>query len=220
MDNKLKVFIMDIASMRKDYKMKNLSEEAVIHDPMQQFKQWFEESIEAQVPEPNAMILATCSPEAKPSARVMLLKGVTPEGFIFFTNYESRKGLELAQNPQASVVFLWLELERQVRIEGVVKKVTREESEQYFYSRPFESQVSAMISPQSKAIEGKLELEALHKKTTEMYLGAKVPFPDHWGGFLLCPTTIEFWQGRESRFHDRIQFTKKDAAWSWVRLAP
>ncbi len=211
---------MDLAAMRKEYKMKSLNETEVLHDPMQQFKRWFEESIEAQVPEPNAMTLATCTLDAKPSARVMLLKGVTPDGFIFYTNYESHKGVELAQNPQAALVFLWLELERQVRIEGIVKKVSREETEQYFYSRPFESQISAIISPQSKAIEGKLELEALHKRTTEMYAGGKVPFPDHWGGFLLMPSMIEFWQGRQSRFHDRIQFTQNASAWSWVRLAP
>lgn len=211
---------MDIAAMRKDYKLKSLNEWDVLPDAMEQFKVWFNESREAQTAEPNAMTLATCTPDAKPAARIVLLKGITPEGFIFFTNYESRKGMELAQNPAACLVFLWHELERQVRIDGHVIKVSREENEEYFYSRPFESQVSAIVSPQSKVIAGKAELEVLHKKTMALHEGAKVPFPENWGGYIVIPSVIEFWQGRASRFHDRLQYTKVEEGWKIERLAP
>jgi pyridoxamine 5'-phosphate oxidase len=211
---------MDIAAMRKDYKMKSLNEAEVMDDAMEQFRLWFKEAREAQTPEPNAMTLATCTLDAKPSARIVLLKGITPEGFIFYTNYESRKAMELAQNPVASIVFLWHEIERQVCIKGNVKKVSREESEEYFYSRPFESQVSAIISPQSKVIAGKAELEVLHRKTMALHEGAKVPFPENWGGYIVVPSVIEFWQGRASRFHDRLQYTKVEEGWKIERLAP
>ena len=211
---------MDLFLMRKEYIMKSLNEGDVLEEPLAQFKKWFNESKEAAVPEPNAMTLATCTPEGKPAARIVLLKEITGEGFVFFTNYESRKARELAENPFASLVFLWHELERQVRVEGIVEKISREESENYFYSRPFQSQVSALISPQSQVINGKEELHRLHQKTYALHDGGKVPFPANWGGFIVIPTVIEFWQGRESRFHDRLQYTKRENGWKLERLAP
>jgi pyridoxamine 5'-phosphate oxidase len=211
---------MDIASMRKDYKMKSLDESDVLPDGIEQFKQWFQEAIEVEVPEPNSMTLATASAEGDPSARIVLLKGLTDEGFIFFTNYESRKGEELAQNPKAALVFFWQELERQVRIEGRVKKVSREENEKYFYTRPFQSQVSAYVSPQSKVIEGKRGLEEIRDVSATKFEGGKVPYPEQWGGYCVVPEKIEFWQGRESRFHDRLRYTKTGEGWNCERLAP
>jgi pyridoxamine 5'-phosphate oxidase len=212
--------IMDLAAMRRDYKTRSLSEADVLPDAVEQFRKWFHEAVEMDVPEANAMVLATATKEGKPSARVLLLKGVNEDGFIFYTNYESRKGRELIENPQASMVFLWHELERQIRIEGTVKKLSKQESELYFYSRPFQSQVSALISPQSKVIHGKKELEELHQKTMALHEGSKLPFPENWGGFILVPMALEFWQGRESRFHDRIQYTKTSDDWKIERLAP
>ena len=211
---------MDITTMRKEYKMKSLDESGILPDPIAQFRVWFKEAMEAAVPEPNAMTLATCTPDARPAARIVLLKELSSEGFVFYTNYDSRKASELAENPLASLVFLWHELERQVRIEGSVKKISREESENYFYSRPFQSQVSALISPQSKVIEGKEELQQLHQKMMALHEGGKIPFPENWGGYIVIPAVIEFWQGRESRFHDRIQYTKKENEWVIERLAP
>lgn len=211
---------MDLSEMRKDYIMQGFDETDAVDDAMTQFKIWFEEAIRSQVQEPNAMTLATATTDGKPSARVVLLKAATEEGFVFYTNYESRKADELAENPQAALLFLWLELARQIRIEGTVKKISKEESMSYFYTRPFQSQVSALISPQSKVINGKLDLFLEHQKTVVMYEGNKVPFPENWGGYILIPTSIEFWQGRESRFHDRIQYTKAETGWQKVRLAP
>ncbi len=211
---------MDISLMRKEYKLKILSEAQVMPDAMDQFRLWFKEAEEAAIPEPNAMTLATSTLNAKPSARIVLLKGITSEGFIFYTNYESRKAMEMAENPSVALVFLWHELERQVRVEGKVKKTSREESEKYFYSRPFQSQVSALISPQSKVIAGKEELNLIHQNTRAMHEGDKVPFPENWGGYTVVPSLIEFWQGRESRFHDRIQYTRNVEGWVIERLAP
>ncbi len=200
--------------------MKSLNEADATLNGMEMFNLWFEEAMASGIPEANAMTLATCTLDAKPSARVVLLKNATSFGFVFYTNYESRKGEELSQNPNACLVFFWRELERQVRIEGSVKKISREESEQYFYSRPFQSQVSAVISPQSKIINGKKDLELLHQKTSEIYEGEKIPFPDFWGGYIVIPSSIEFWQGRENRFHDRLLYKKNDIGWTRVRLAP
>jgi pyridoxamine 5'-phosphate oxidase len=211
---------MDISKMRKDYKMETLREGDVKADPLDQFRLWFEEALKAEVPEPNAMTLATCSANAKPSARIVLLKGVIESGFIFFTNYDSRKGIEIASNPLASLVFLWHELERQVRVDGAIEKISREESASYFYSRPFQSQVSALVSPQSKVIQGKDALEQLHAEKTALYSNNTVPFPENWGGYLVKPEVIEFWQGRSSRFHDRICYKREFGNWKIERLAP
>ncbi len=211
---------MNIADMRRDYLMKPFNEMDAKEDAMEQFHLWFEEAVQAEVPEPNAMTLATASLNGRPSARIVLLKGATSEGFVFFTNYESRKAQEMAVNPQAALVFSWLELARQVRIDGTIQKISKEESENYFYSRPFTSQVSALISPQSKVIQSKEPLESLHQRLVAQYEGGKVPFPENWGGYLLTPNEIEFWQGRASRFHDRLHYLKTDTGWKRERLAP
>jgi pyridoxamine 5'-phosphate oxidase len=211
---------MDLSGMRKDYILHNLNEEETSADAISQFKTWFQEALNAKVNEPNAMTLATSTPDGKPSARIVLLKGVTDDGFVFFTNYESAKGLEIEQNPHVALVFFWHELERQVRIEGVAGKTSQEVSEQYFHSRPFKSQVSAIVSPQSKIIKNKSELMEEVKRMEEKFESGVVPLPGYWGGFIVKPSAIEFWQGRENRFHDRIKYIRKDSGWERFRLAP
>jgi pyridoxamine 5'-phosphate oxidase len=211
---------MDLSGMRKDYILHNLNEEETNADALSQFKTWFQEALNAKVNEPNAMTLATSTPDGKPSARIVLLKGVTDDGFVFFTNYESAKGLEIEQNPHVALVFFWRELERQVRIEGVAGKTSPEVSEQYFHSRPFKSQVSAIVSPQSKIIKNKSELMEEVKRMEEKFESGIVPLPGYWGGYIVKPSAIEFWQGRENRFHDRIKYIRKDSGWERFRLAP
>jgi len=212
--------MMDLSAMRKDYKMKTLTEADIHDDALIQFRLWLEEALSAAAQEPNAMTLSTCGLDAKPSARVVLLKEITTKGFIFYTNYDSHKGMDLAQNPYACLTFYWSELERQVRIEGKTEKISREESEKYFYSRPFQSQVSAYISPQSKVIEGKDKIQKLHDEMSAKYKSEKLPYPENWGGYIVIPNLIEFWQGRENRFHDRIQYTRDIDGWRKARLAP
>jgi pyridoxamine 5'-phosphate oxidase len=212
----------NIADLRRDYKLKSLEVADVDSNPIQQFKVWFDEAIKSDVLEPNAMILATASDTGFPNARVLLLKGVEEQGFIFFTNYESEKGKELAANPAAAMVFNWLDLERQVRIRGKVVKISEEESTNYFQSRPKDSQIGAWASPQSRVIKSREVLEQNQDFLREEYKKAFVlPRPDNWGGYCLIPSEIEFWQGRSSRLHDRILYTKfNESEWKIERLAP
>lgn len=211
----------DISTLRKNYAREVLSESDVLSSPLAQFDRWFQEALDAQLTEPNAMTLATATRDGRPSARTVLLKGVDKEGFVFFTNYESRKGQELADNPQAALLFTWLELERQVRIEGMIERISAEASEAYFQSRPKGSQIGAWVSPQSRVISGRDVLEAKQLALEAEYANAEVlPRPAFWGGYRLLPDTVEFWQGRPSRLHDRILYRRFAGAWKIERLAP
>lgn len=209
-----------IADLRQDYQLQSLEEDQVSADPLIQFKKWWDEVLESQVVEANAMTLATATKMGKPSARIVLLKGLSESGFIFFTNYESHKGIEMAENPQASLVFFWKEMERQVRVEGQVEKVGASESDEYFKSRPEGSKIGAWASPQSKVIPSRDVLEKNVMDTSEKFAGKEIERPDHWGGYILKPKLIEFWQGRPSRLHDRIQYTSVTGGWKIERLAP
>lgn len=209
-----------IQNLRQDYRSAGLTEVDVDKDPITQFGKWFKEAIEAQLFEPNVMTLATADQFGKPSARVMLLKGFDENGFVFYTNYDSRKGKMLTANPQAALVFFWPELERQVRIEGVISKVDEETSTAYFHSRPKGSQIGAIASTQSHLITSKAVLEEKVKTLTEEFKDKEVPRPLHWGGYLVEPTYLEFWQGGSSRLHDRLVYEKVDGAWAISRLAP
>ncbi|MCB9051997.1 MAG: pyridoxamine 5'-phosphate oxidase [Lewinellaceae bacterium] len=212
----------DIENLRKEYSASTLDVGDVNEDPLLQFGNWFGEAMAAQLPEPNAMILATSTPDGMPSARTVLLKAADEQGFVFYTNYESRKGKVLERNPRAALVFLWLELQRQVRVEGLIEKVSREESEAYFISRPKGSQIGAWVSPQSQPIAGRDILEAKTIELERQYAGAEyLPLPPNWGGFRVRPTLLEFWQGRPNRLHDRIQYTLLEKGkWKIERLAP
>lgn len=211
---------MSISSIRKDYQLKSLSEKDVKGDPFAQFSQWWDEAVASEIDEVNAMTLSTVTNAGRPSARIVLLKGFDSNGFVFFTNYESDKGEQLKANPYASLVFFWKELERQVRVEGIVVKVSDQESDDYFHSRPQGSQLGAIASPQSKIIEGRSIIEKNLENLHEQYQGAVIPRPSHWGGYRVIPECIEFWQGRRSRLHDRIKYNKKESTWEVVRLAP
>jgi pyridoxamine 5'-phosphate oxidase len=209
-----------IADLRKSYERAELNEEASHSDPLQQFTQWLGEAIEGQLPEPNAMTLATVSSDLRPSTRVVLIKGYDARGITWFTNYESRKGQELAGNPHAALQFHWVELERVVRIEGVVEKLGDEESDTYFHSRPLDSRIGAWASPQSKVIDGRTVLVANAAKYAAQFM-LRPPRPPHWGGYLLKPERWEFWQGRKSRLHDRLRYCQgSDGQWVRERLAP
>tara|TARA_R110002095_G_scaffold140903_2_gene122315 strand:- start:54 stop:734 length:681 start_codon:yes stop_codon:yes gene_type:complete len=210
----------DIQQLREDYSQSSLDERNVHKSPIQQFKEWLDASIKAKLPEPNAMTLSTVDAEHKPHSRIVLLKGIENEGFIFFTNYESDKGKEIENNPNVSLCFLWKELERQLRIDGVVRKISREESEEYFQSRPIKSQIGALASDQSSVIRNREELEKKFKELTEKYSAGNVPMPANWGGYHVDPIGIEFWQGRSSRLHDRIKYEKENDQWIIKRLAP
>ena len=208
-----------LADIRKDYILQSLLEEDVASDPIEQFNKWWDESIISEIIEANAMTLATANAAGIPSARTVLLKAFSTEGFIFFTNYESQKGEDLAANPNAALLFFWKEMERQVRIEGKVEKISEEESDAYFNSRPLGSRIGTWASPQSKVINDRTVIEDNVQKFTEEF-GEKIPRPPHWGGYLLVPVKMEFWQGRSSRLHDRILFTREDNSWKISRLAP
>jgi pyridoxamine 5'-phosphate oxidase len=209
----------DLAQLRRDYELKTLDESHVDRDPLKQFGVWMVEAIHAQVPEPTAMTLATSDAKGRPSARIVLLKGVDPRGFVFFTNYKSRKGRDLEQNPQAALTFLWKELERQVRIEGRVEKVTAEESSAYYDTRPIGARIGAWASPQSDVIESRQWLETRWSELSAQY-GDAPKCPPHWGGYRVLPDHMEFWQGRRSRLHDRMSYAREGNAWKLSRLAP
>lgn len=211
----------DIAAIRQDYVLGNLSESDVDHDPVRQFKRWFDEAVHSEVIEPNAMVLSTVSADHMPSSRVVLMKDIVDEGLVFFTNYESRKGEEMRANPHASLLFFWPELQRQVRIEGVIDFVNESDSEEYFQSRPKGSRLGAIASPQSQEIPNRHYLEVKVEELARQYEDSDfVPRPIHWGGYLLKPIYFEFWQGRASRLHDRIVYKKIADSWKITRLAP
>lgn len=211
---------MTLADLRRDYSLAGLTEKDLAKDPFRQFDQWFQEAEAAKLPEPNAMTLATATKDGRPSARIVLLKGVDARGFLFFSNYASRKGLELEVNPHATAVFSWLPLERQIVIEGTVTKISREESATYFHSRPRASQLGAWVSQQSAIIPGRSVLEESMKAMDAKYAGQDVPLPPQWGGWRLAPETVEYWQGRRSRLHDRLRYRRIKDGWSVERLAP
>lgn len=212
---------MNIADIRKDYQQKTLSEKEVKKTPVEQFSQWWDEVMQSDIEEANAMTLATASVNGVPAARVVLLKGFDEKGFVFFTNYDSYKGMQLAENPRACLVFFWKELERQVRITGLSEKVSDAESDEYFNSRPEGSRIGAWVSPQSQVIENREWLEANEKKYQQQFAGKEIKRPQHWGGYRVKPICVEFWQGRPSRLHDRIQYTmQEDGGWLIERLAP
>ena len=209
-----------LADLRKSYERAALSEDASHADPLAQFAQWLDEAIRAQVPEPNAMTLATVGSDLRPSTRVVLIKGYDARGIVWYTNYESRKGLELAGNPYAALQFHWVELERVVRIEGLVKKVEPELSDAYFQSRPLDSRIGAWASPQSQVITGRAVLLANAARYSAQFL-LQPPRPAHWGGYRLLPDSWQFWQGRKSRLHDRLRYTALGPdTWKRERLAP
>ena len=209
----------DLAALRNDYSLKTLDESHVGRDPMQQFGLWMVEAIHSQVPEPTAMHLSTVDSRNRPAGRIVLLKGVDARGFVFYTNYDSRKGRELAGNPAAALTFLWKELERQVRIEGTVEKVAPADSDEYFATRPLGSRIGAWASPQSEVLESRAWLEQRWEKLAADH-GETPPRPPHWGGYRVKPDYVEFWQGRRSRLHDRIAYTRAAEGWTIARLAP
>jgi pyridoxamine 5'-phosphate oxidase len=211
---------MSIADLRKEYTRGGLVEADVGDDPIAVFRKWFNQALTAEVPEPNAMTLCTCTPEGRPSARIVLLKEVSASGFTYFTNYASRKGQEVSANPFAALVFHWVELERQVRVEGVVRGVSEAVSDAYFASRPRGSQLGAWASEQSTVIENRAALEARLLEVQKRFGDGPIPRPPHWGGYVVLPHAIEFWQGRPSRLHDRIRFREVESNWVRERLSP
>ena len=208
---------MDIASLRKDYSLKQLREKDVLKNPILQFEKWLQEAIDVQAQEPTAMTLSTVGKDGKPSSRVVLLKGIERDGFLFFTNYESKKAKQIDENPFVALNFVWHELERQIRIEGKIEKLSSEKSDDYFNSRPEESKISASVSPQSQVVPNRNYLENLVKQFEKK----NIRRPINWGGYIVKPNLIEFWQGRSNRLHDRICYTKtKNETWKIERLAP
>lgn len=211
---------MSISDLRRNYTLSGLTEAEADLDPFVQFRRWFDQALAAQLPEPNAMTVATVGADGRPAARVVLLKGVDERGFVFYTNYDSRKAAELTIHPYAALLFYWPELERQVRIEGGVAKVAEAESDAYFASRPRGSQLGAWTSPQSQVIAGREVLDQRLEQLTAEFAGRDVPRPPHWGGFRVVPDVFEFWQGRPSRLHDRLRYRRDGNQWLRERLAP
>ena len=212
--------ILDLAAIRKDYALSSLTERDVDADPIRQFERWFADALSAQVLEPNAMTLATATRDGSPSARIVLLKGVDAHGFTFFTDYRSRKGAELTENPLAALTFLWKEIERQVRIAGAVSRVSSAESDAYFRSRPPGSRLGAWASHQSAVIASREALEERLRDVTRQFPTDDIPLPPHWGGFRVVPDEIEFWQGLPSRLHDRLRYHREPSGWRIERLSP
>ncbi len=211
---------MSVHESRQDYNRLSLTEGELDPDPIRQFHRWFEAATLSEIPEPNAMVLATASPAGRPSARIVLLRGYDERGFVFFTNYESRKGRELDANPHAALVFHWHDLERQIRVEGPVVRSSAEESDAYFQSRPAGSRLGAWASHQSEVIADREILEARIRALELEYADRPIPRPEHWGGYRVVPTVIEFWQGRPSRLHDRLRYTRSEGGWLIERLSP
>jgi pyridoxamine 5'-phosphate oxidase len=210
-----------IANLREDYTAKTLGIKDVLSNPFEQFGVWLQEALNAEVIEPNAMTLATVAADGMPSARIVLLKGYSEKGFVFYTNYDSDKGKEMAGNPNVALVFVWLDLQRQVRIQGKVVKISEEESSNYFQSRPKGSQISAIASPQSQVVANRQVLEQNFEKIAKEFEGVQqLPRPQNWGGYCVIPSVVEFWQGRRSRLHDRMVYTLEGNTWKIERLAP
>lgn len=209
-----------ISDLRNEYTLNGLDKADVLPDPVAQFRQWFDAALKANVPEPNAMHVSTVTAEGRPDGRIVLLKDVSDAGFVFYTNYESRKGRELIEHPFATLTFFYPELERQIRIEGWVEKVSAEESDAYFSSRPRGSQIGAWVSHQSLVIDNREVLENRQRELEAQFAGQPIPRPPYWGGFRVVPDVLEFWQGRPSRLHDRIRYRKEDENWLIERLSP
>jgi pyridoxamine 5'-phosphate oxidase len=209
-----------IAELRREYASRALTEADALDDPIQQFAVWFGEALKSELLDTNAMTLATASRDGEPAARIVLLKGFDETGFVFFTNYESAKAADLDRNPRACLLLFWAVLERQVRVTGQVSKTSTQESEKYFQSRPFESQIGAWASAQSRTLNDRASLEARYAELAAKYAGGPVPLPPFWGGYRVAPEAIEFWQGRKSRLHDRLLYTKRAGSWVRSRLAP
>ena len=210
----------EVADLRNEYSRAGLDESSLRPDPVAQFRGWFEDAIAADLHEPNAMTLATATPDGRPSARVVLLKGYDERGFVFYTNYEGRKGKEIERNPHVALVFYWGELERQVRIEGRASRVSESESDAYYASRPRGSRLGAWASEQSRPVEGRGVLEARLRELERDYEGENIPRPPFWGGYRVEPEAVEFWQGRENRLHDRLVYRRSDEGWEIERLQP
>ena len=211
---------MSIADIRREYARARLDETHVSADPVAEFERWFSQAQEAKVLEPNAMALATSTPDGSPSVRMVLLKDFDQQGFVFFTDYRSRKGLELENNPRAALAFYWSELERQVRITGTVERTSARESEEYFRTRPLGSRLGAWVSHQSRVIPSRAPLETGLREVKRRFKTEDVPLPPHWGGYRLHPEEVEFWQGREDRLHDRIRYVRDGEGWTVERLSP
>lgn len=211
----------NLADIRREYSFETLSEKEVAKDPIKQFGKWWEEAVNSKIDEVNAMTLATASADGLPSARIVLLKEYNEQGFVFFTNYESFKAQQMAENPKACIVFFWKELERQVRITGLIQKISKEQSDQYFKTRPESSRIGAWASPQSRVIDGRHWLDEKFNELVGKMEGTDIERPPHWGGYIVKPVVLEFWQGRPSRLHDRIQYTLEESGeWKIERLAP
>lgn len=214
------IIMKTIADIRKEYKLQTLLDKDVDTNPFVQFNKWWYDALNSEIDEVNAMTLATADKNALPSARIVLLKGVSEKGFVFFTNYNSHKGEDLEKNPHACLVFFWKELERQVRISGKVQKINADESDAYFNSRPEGSRIGAWASPQSSVIASRAIIEENITKYTQQFADGNIVRPPHWGGYIVIPSVIEFWQGRSNRLHDRIQYSLKEGKWLIERLAP